>query len=67
MSNLRYFLGKGREIHYIFGAILYIGRDFHDKDQGLVLYFHMWDIFIAKRGNDIIFLGAIFYVGSPAK
>ena len=67
MSILRYFLGKRREIHYIFWAILYIWWDFHDKDQGLVLYFHIWDIFIAKRGNDIIFLGAIFYVGSPAK
>ena len=67
MSTVRYFLGKGREIHYIFGAILYIWWDFHDKDQGLVLYFHMWDIFIAKRGNDIIVLGAIFYVGRLAK
>ena len=39
----------------------------HDKDQGLVSYFQLWDIFIAKRGNDIIFLGAIFYVGRLAK
>ena len=67
MSTVRYFLGKGREIHYIFGAILYIWCDIHDKDQGLVSYFQLWDIFIAKRGNDIIFLGAIFYVGRLAK
>ena len=67
MSTVRYFLGKGREIRYIFGAILYIWCDIHDKDQGLVSYFQLWDIFIAKRGNDIIFLGAIFYVGRLAK
>ena len=59
---------RGGDTLYFWGNIIHTRWwDFHDKDQGLVLYFHMWDIFIAKRGNDIIFLGAIFYVGSPAK